>query len=135
MKPDLPNPALIPFVVSVTGHRDPRPQDLASLRHEIIEVLAGLRSRMPNTPLILLSGLAEGADQLAAEIALEQHMLLAVAMPMPLDIYRTTMSEAAQVKLDDLLVQSILRIDLPLDGRTLDELRTSEEARAACYES
>ena len=135
MKPDLPNPALIPFVVSVTGHRDPRPQDVASLRHEITEVLTGLRSRMPNTPLILLSGLAEGADQLAAEIALEQKLFLAAALPMPLEIYRTTMSETAQAKLDDFLAQSVLQIVLPLQGRTLDELRTSEEARAGCYES
>ncbi len=135
MKPDLPNPALIPFVVSITGHRDPRPQDLESLRHEITEVLTGFRSRMPHTPLLLLSGLAEGADQLAAEIALEQQMFLAAVLPMPLDIYRTTMSEAARAKLDDLLAKSALRIALPLEGRTLDELRTSEEARAGCYES
>ena len=67
--PELPNPSLVPFVVSVTGHRDLRSQDLDSLRHEVRSVFSGFRKRMPSTPMILLSGLAEGADQLVAYLS------------------------------------------------------------------
>jgi hypothetical protein len=125
----------LPFVIAVTGHRDLRPQDLGALRDEVRTVLAGLRSGMPDTPLLLLSGLAEGADQLTAEIALEQGVLLAAALPMPLDIYRVQMPEEAQKELDKLLALSKVKIELPLEGRTPEQIRTNKDAQAACYET
>ena len=133
--PELPNPSLVPFVVSVTGHRDLRSQDLDSLRHEVRSVFSGFRKRMPSTPMILLSGLAEGADQLVAEVALEQKVFLAAVLPMPLDLYRVQMPDQAQKQLDDLLARSTLKIQLSLEGRMAEEIRTSEEARATCYDT
>jgi len=135
MTPELPSPSLIPFLVAVTGHRDLRPQDLDHLRQEVRAIFSGMRRRMPNTPLILLTGLAEGADQLVAEVALEQNVLLAAAIPMPVDIYKEQMTVEAQQKLDGLLALSVLQIILPLEGQTVQELRTSEAARAECYEA
>jgi hypothetical protein len=135
MTPELPNPSLIPFLVAVTGHRDLRPQDLDLLRQEVRTIFSGMRRRMPNTPLILLTGLAEGADQLVAEVALEQDVLLAAAIPMPVDIYKEQMTEGARKKLDGLLALSSLQIMIPLEGRTSQELRTNEAARAECYEA
>jgi hypothetical protein len=135
MTPELPNPSLIPFLVAVTGHRDLRPQDQDLLRREVRAIFSGMRSRMPNTPLILLTGLAEGADQLVAEVALEQDVLLAAAIPMPVAIYKEQMTEEAQKKLDGLLAVSALQIMIPLEGQTRQELRTSEAARAECYEA
>ena len=64
MRPELPNPSLIPLLVAATGHRDLRAQDLDALREEVRAVFVGMQNRMPNTPLVLLTGLAEGADQL-----------------------------------------------------------------------
>jgi hypothetical protein len=133
--PELQNMSPAPFVIAVTGHRDLRPQDLEALRHEVRTVLTEIRSRMPNTPLLLLSALAEGADQLTAEIALEQEVLLAAALPMPLDIYRVQMPEEAQKELDKLLALSEIKIELPLEGRTPEQIRTSKDAQAACYET
>jgi hypothetical protein len=133
--PELPDPSLVPFVIAATGHRDLRPQDLDSLRHEVEEVLAATRSRMPNTPLVLLTGLAEGADQVVAEVAIKQGIRLVAALPMPLEIYKNTMSEDAQEKLAQLLALSAVQIMLPLEGRTLEELRRSEDERAWCYEA
>lgn len=124
-----------PFVMAVTGHRDLRPQDLGALRQEVGKVLAEVRGRMPTTPLLLLSGLAEGADQLAAEVALEQGVLLAAALPMPLDIYRVQMPEEAQEKLAKLLALSEVTIELPLEVRTLEQIRTNQDVQAACYEA
>ncbi len=113
MTPQLPNPSLIPFLVAMTGHRDLRPQDLDLLRQEVRAIFSGMRRRMPNTPLILLTGLAEGADQLVAEVALEQNVLLAAAIPMPIDIYREQMTDEARKKFDGLLALSVLQIMMP----------------------
>jgi hypothetical protein len=135
MTPELPNPSLIPFLVAVTGHRDLRPQDLDRLRHEVRTVFAGMRLRMPNTPILLLTGLAEGADQLVAEVALEQDVVLVAALPMPVDVYKEQMAEEAREKLDGLLALSAVRIMLSLEGRKLEDIRTSEAVRAECYES
>jgi len=129
------NSSPMPYVIAVTGHRDLRPQDLEALRREIRSVLAAIRSRMPAKPLLLLTALAEGADQLVAEVALEQGIAIAAVLPMPLDIYSAQMPEDAQTTLANLLTLSEVRIALPLQGRTPEQIRTSSAVRAACYEA
>jgi hypothetical protein len=133
-KPDNMLPAGA-YAVAVTGHRDLRPQDLEALRREIRDALKEIGGRAAGARLLVLSGLAEGADQLVAEVALEQGIALAAALPMPLDIYRTQMVEEAQKKLDELLGHCEVTIALPLKGLSLEQIRTSERARAICYET
>ena len=78
-----------PLVIGVTGHRDLRPEDRAKLEEKVKEIFLELRRDYPATPLILVSALAEGADRLAAEVALAPHMgvSLIAALPMPQDLY------------------------------------------------
>ena len=127
-------PESIPFSIGVTGHRDIRPQDIPALRAEIANVFSSIRQQSPGSALVLLSGLAEGADQLVAEVAHENGVLLTAVIPMPLDIYRQQMPPAAQHALDRLYALANSKVLLPLNGRASDQLRTSEEARAECYE-
>ncbi len=65
------SPYSLPLAVAVTGHRDIAPENEESLRQAIRQRLALLQQSHPNTPLLALSGLAEGADMLFAEAALE----------------------------------------------------------------
>ncbi len=90
---------------------------------------------MPDTPIILLTGLAEGADQFVAEIALKENIEVAAILPMPLDIYRKHMTLEAQKKLDELLLAASLKIQLPLDGRTEIDIENNDSVRASCYEA
>src|SRR5271156_6749563 len=76
-----------PLVIGVTGHRDLRPEDMEKLEVKVREILGELRARDCSTPLVLLSALAEGADRLAAGIALEIGARLVVPLPMPQDLY------------------------------------------------
>lgn len=62
---------MAPLVLGVTGHRDLPEEDKASLRRAVLNVLTRFSRDYPNTPCLLLSGLAEGADLLAAECVLE----------------------------------------------------------------
>ena len=135
MAAELPNPSLIPFVVAVTGHRDLRPQDETALRGEVGKILAGMRDRMPSTPLLLMSGLAEGADQLAAEVALEHGAFLLAVLPMPLNAYKRTMSVTAQTKLEQLRSQAALEMVLPPGGHAEEAMYDNEARRAASYEA
>ncbi|MCE0499000.1 MAG: DUF2493 domain-containing protein [Methylacidiphilales bacterium] len=79
----------IPLVVGVTGHRDLRDEDLPRLRSIVGKIFTDLKAAYPDGPMILLSALAEGADRLAAHVAVEQGMDLIVPLPMPLEDYRT----------------------------------------------
>jgi hypothetical protein len=131
----MPEAQSTPFKIAVTGHRDLRPNDLPALRREVGAVFDSLREQMPGRRLMLLSALAEGADQLVAEVAREHGVQLAAVLPMPLDIYRDTMPPEQQQRLDSLYARADLRITLPLEDRTPDQVRDSEDARAASYES
>ena len=73
----------LPIVIGVSGHRYLRAEDLASHRERVRELFAQLRGRYPSTPLRIVSSLAEGADRLVAEVALDEgHELL---IPLPLE--------------------------------------------------
>ena len=76
-------------MIGVTGHRDLRPEDCAKLEEKVREIFLQLRRDYPATPLILVSALAEGADRLAARVALSPHMgvSLIAPLPMPQDLY------------------------------------------------
>ncbi|MCB2188396.1 MAG: hypothetical protein KQJ78_18400 [Deltaproteobacteria bacterium] len=78
----LPPPScLIPLAVAVTGHRDLAPADEDQVRDLVREGLAALRAEQPATPLVALSGLAEGADMVFAEAALAAGAELVAVLP------------------------------------------------------
>jgi hypothetical protein len=74
----------LPIIFGVTGHRDLRPEDLNALRRTVAGIFRDYREDYPHTPFILLSALAEGADRLVAEVALEQPDVRLVA-PLPFE--------------------------------------------------
>jgi hypothetical protein len=122
----------IPFVLAASGHRDLVAEDVPRLRRVVCGLLRRMSRRMESTPLLLLSGLAEGADQLVADAALECGACLAVVLPLPKDLYRSRMALQAQAEFERLLGRASLVIDLPL-ACSVDELGESEEARVRQY--
>jgi hypothetical protein len=85
----------LPLILGVTGHRDLRPEDLPELKPQIQKVLGEIHKQWSEpggegaAPIYLLSGMAEGADQLAAEAALEMGIKVIAVLPMPLEEYET----------------------------------------------
>lgn len=73
---------LIPIVVGVTGHRDLRPEDLPPLEAAVRRLLERLRRDYPNSPLVVVTPLAEGADRLAARVALDMGAELVAPLPL-----------------------------------------------------
>jgi hypothetical protein len=72
----------VPIVVGVTGHRDLQSEDTDTLRIAVRQLFEQLKHGYPNSPLKLISGLAEGADRLVAEVALDLGVALFAALPM-----------------------------------------------------
>jgi len=125
----------IPFVMGVTGHRDLRPNDIPHLEDRVRTVLEDFRTRLPSTPLLLLSALAGGADQVVASVALQCGVELVAVLPMPKHVYRSTVDAEAQSVFDELLSKASLVIDLPLNDLNVEQLNESEETRARAYDS
>jgi hypothetical protein len=74
---------VLPLVVGVTGHRDPPAEAEGPLRERFGEVLTRLQQRHPSMELLVLSGLAAGADLIAAEEALARGVAVFGCLPMP----------------------------------------------------
>ena len=80
----------IPLVIGVTGHRDIHEDDIARLKEKIEIIFQSLIKKYEHTPIILLSPLADGADRIVAEVALDKFkdkITLSVPLPMSEDIY------------------------------------------------
>ncbi len=82
----------IPLVVGVTGHVDLPPDAVADLTREVGRIFDRLKSDYladnDETPIIVLSALAEGADRLVADIALQRGCFLIAPLPMDQADYR-----------------------------------------------
>jgi hypothetical protein len=97
---------LIPIVLGVVGHRELRDSDVPALSAAIKAVLEEFQSAYPHTPLVLLSSLAAGADQLAARVALDCGWSIRAPLPFPPDAFRASTSfqnDAERQALDQLL--------------------------------
>src|SRR5580700_7560579 len=77
---------LIPIVLGVVGHRDLRSDEetKGKLEDELSRIFQEFEVAYPNSPKILLSPLAPGADQLAADVALERPQW-SVRAPLPFE--------------------------------------------------
>lgn len=93
------SPHLVPIVVAVTGHRDLRAEDVPVLAAAVTDQLRQLSSKHPNTPCLLLTGLAEGADRLAARCALQAGWQLGVVLPLSQQLYEQDFGD--QDSIDD----------------------------------
>jgi len=79
----------LPLIIGVTGHRDLRADDVPRLEKLVRQIIEEFKSDLPQTPLVMLSALAEGGDRLVARVALELGVRLIVPLPMPRNIYET----------------------------------------------
>ncbi|MFS8136927.1 MAG: hypothetical protein ACMG50_02250 [Thermomonas sp.] len=122
------------LAIGVTAHRDLVPAEVPALRKAIREFLKRLRAEFPDLPIRVISALAEGGDQLAAEEALALGMELVVPLPMPQAEYEKDFEDpAALVRFRELLALARVR-ELPMaPGNTLESIAVRGEHRNLQY--
>ena len=106
---------LLPILIGVTGHRDIAVDALPAVRKSVRASLSALKNCFLSN-LVLVTALAEGADQLVAEIASELEIGMITISPMSIDEYRLTMESNDAVSNFDRLWWSsrvLERIELP----------------------
>jgi hypothetical protein len=131
-------PYRLPLVIGATGHRDLRDQDIPALEREVADAIKRLKRDYlhddKETPLIVLSSLAEGADRLIARVAMAEGAKLIAPLPMEPEEYRRDFEPGlkpdAATEFDrmksEALAMPIMRL---ADGNTPENVR--EESRRA----
>ena len=121
---------LIPLYIGITGHRDIRNEDKTSLKELIKKILHEKIKQCPNTPIVLLTPLAEGADRLAAWAALECGISYICPLPLPVDEYRNDFITRESLKeFNELLEKSEMWFEIPLPDGTLPEDLQKDKAK------
>lgn len=125
----------LPLVIGVTGHRDLRADEKPEIRERVRSLFTDLQERYPTRRLRLLSPLAEGADRLVANVAVELGMELSVVMPMPREIYYTEFSgEESIFEFESLYAKANNVYDLPIvRSGTIESISQPGRARDLQY--
>ena len=106
------------FVIGVTGHRDPVASDIIELKKNIVHAIGQVRHSFEDLPVRLVTGMAEGADTLAAEVALDMGLLVTAVLPMPRAFYEQDFQGAALARLNELLDDPRMDVyEIPLVDR------------------
>jgi hypothetical protein len=125
----------MPLVVAVTGHRDLVPAEIPAIREKVEALFQLLAERYPDRRLSVMSSLAEGADQLVAEVALERGIELTVPLPMRQDLYLQDFeTPEARARFESLCNQASEIYELPLaKGNTVERIARPGAARNREY--
>ncbi|OUS08137.1 hypothetical protein A9Q96_01340 [Rhodobacterales bacterium 52_120_T64] len=105
------------FVIGVTGHRDPLPEQIPALKATVAGALEGLVGRFKSTPISVVTGLAEGADTIVTEVALEMGLDVTALLPMPKPIYEADFKGEALTVFRNLINDPRIKVlELPIIG-------------------
>lgn len=121
------------LIVGITGHRDIVEEDKDILKKSIREVFERLREKCPDTPLILLTPLAEGADRLAADVALEDGIKYIVPLPLPIEEYKKDFPDTVD-EFKKYLSKSFGYFELPIDEKNKEAVKKYGPERDKRYE-
>ena len=113
----------IPITVGIVGHLDIITTE--EHRKELESLFVNLSSKYPNSPIHLISSIAEGADRFVAKIFLDmkkenekyrERFELIVPMPFSADEYREDFDDYSNSEFDDLLKQAKRSFIVPQAG-------------------
>ena len=99
-------------------------------KEEVGAFLDRLVELLPHTPIRIMVGLADGADMLVAETALERKLLVEAVLPMPLEEYAKDFNAEALARLHRLLERpDVQKVVLTLPDRGANPLVTPNRRR------
>jgi hypothetical protein len=103
-----------PLVIGVTSHRNLASREIEGLRSGVRAFFLQLQQDFPGLPLVVLSPLAEGGDQLVAQEALAAGARLIAPLPMAYEEYvRDFDDDATRAQFESLYAKA-QAIELPL---------------------
>ena len=125
---------IVPLVIGVTSHRNIPAREIEPIRQRVREFFAQLRHDSPSLPLVVLSALAEGGDQLVAQEALAIGAHLIAPLPLPRDLYAEDFADPVTLAEFDALCARAEVMQLPLRaGQTRHAVEPPGTARDRQY--
>jgi hypothetical protein len=126
--------AMTPLVIGVTSHRNLAASEMEPIRQRVRDFFDLLKRAFPTLPLVALSALAEGGDQLFAAEALAAGARLVVPLPLPKELYVDDFTDPAVRSNFEHLCDRADIIRLPLlKSQSREALETHGEARNRQY--
>lgn len=128
---------LTPLYLGITGHRDIIDSNTEILKQMVIDFIKKKQIQCPNTPIVLLTPLAEGADRIAAEAAINCEIDFIAVLPMPVDQYRDDFTNPESVeKFNYLLKKASSTIEISLQkGINKVNLKDIEKRNEQYYQN
>ena len=124
----------VPLVIGVTSHRNLAPDEVGPIRERIADFFADLKREFPHMPLVMLSALAEGGDQLAAREALVAGARLIAPLPLLPQTYTEDFVDRATREGFEELCKRADILQMPLmPGNTSEDIARPGEARDRQY--
>jgi len=127
----------IPCIIGITGHRDLIPEQVNDIKKHVKEIIEEQLDKYPNTPVVVLSPLAEGGDTVVAQVAIElkskeeykDRIQLYIPLPLKKELYVEDFKADALLEFESLLKQSDKNFELDphLDWDGADESKLSVE--------
>jgi hypothetical protein len=105
--------AAIPLTIGVTSHRNLVASEVEAIRQGVRDFLARMRREHPHMPLVVVSALAEGGDQLVAEEALAAGARLIAPLPLARAQYAEDFTDLAARGRFNALCDAAQVIELP----------------------
>jgi len=107
------------LVIGVVGHRlsPDRTFDEAHVAKELKKTISTLLEKYPDRAPVILTHLADGADTIAAEVALDMGIPFVVPLPLPFETYRRDFDDSGSEhaeKFLDMIGLADLYFELPL---------------------
>jgi hypothetical protein len=125
---------MTPLVIGVTSHRHLAASEIEPIRQRIRDFFDLLKHAFPSLPLVALSALAEGGDQLFAAEALAAGARLVVPLPLPKELYVDDFADPTVRNNFEYLCDQADIIRLPLlKSQSREALETHGEARDRQY--
>ena len=122
------------LVVGITGHRNVLVSEIPALQGRVRDFFLQLQQRYPHLPLTLLSSLAEGSDQLVAQVALDLGLRVVAPLPLPVSLYRDDFESPASRAMFEQQLQQAEVLALPLrPGSSQEEVARHGPARDQQY--
>jgi hypothetical protein len=126
----------VPLLVGVVGHRDLVPDEVPAIREAAERLLRELRDAQPDVPVKLLSGQAEGADLVVADVAQRLDIDVIALLPFSAAQCRAELGTDTARAAFDRTMASAEKFELPLaagtsarDGTRLGEARDRQFER------
>ena len=122
----------VPLTLGVTGHRNLLPAEQPVIEAHLRKLFDELSRRFPETPLRLLSPLAEGADQIAARVARDMGIEIVVPLPLAFEKYAEDFGTEAALEEFHALAKDSVRVEL-YHTEAETAVNDGESTRAMAY--